>query len=284
MSEREVPRRLPRSVSSIIRGARMEHTDLVPITVDGEVLPAIAPSLMAEAGQAANRAAQDRVFADYHARKAPQTLRRKKADLLLFWEYLEAAGIPTGDLMHDPSEWAGMTWGLVAGFVEWQLQQGYAINSINARLATVKTYCQLALRTGVLDHATSAQIRTVSGYRGKEGRNVDQTRPKTRQGPKKAAPTEFTGKQAAALKQQPDTPQGRRDAVLMCLLLDHGLRCGEVAALLVEHVKLPAGTFTFYREKVDLVQTHKLTRDTLRALVAYLTIDAPPGGPLLLGS
>ena len=43
---------------------------------------------------------------------------------------------------------------------------------------------------------------------------------------------------------------------------------------------------TFYREKVDLVQTHKLTRDTLRALVAYLTIDAPPAaaGPLLLGS
>ena len=41
----------------------------------------------------------------------------------------------------------------------------------------------------------------------------------------------------------------------------------------------------FYREKVDLVQTHKLTRDTLRALVAYLTIDAPPtAGPLLLGS
>ena len=86
----------------------------------------------------ANRAAEHRVFADYHARKAPQTLRRKKADLLLFWEYLEAAGIPTGELMHDPNEWAGMTWGLVAGFVEWQLQQGYAINFINARLATVK--------------------------------------------------------------------------------------------------------------------------------------------------
>ena len=263
----------------------MEQSDLVPMTVNGELLPAIAPSPMAQAGQAANQAAQDRIFADYHARKAPQTLRRKKADLLLFWEYLEAAGIPTGDLMHDPQEWAGMTWGLVAGFVEWQLQQGYAINSINARLATVKTYCQLALRAGVLDHAAHAQIRTVTGYRGKEGRNVDQTRAKTRQGPKKALPTEFSGKEAAALKQQPDTPQGRRDAVLMCLLLDHGLRCGEVAGLRVEHVNLPAGTFTFYREKVDLVQTHKLTLDTYRALVAYLTLDAPPAtGPLLLGS
>jgi hypothetical protein len=33
------------------------------------------------------------------------------------------------------------------------------------------------------------------------------------------------------------------------------------------------------------VQTHKGTCDTLRALVAYLTIDAPAAdGPLLLGS
>jgi integrase len=45
------------------------------------------------------------------------------------------------------------------------------------------------------------------------------------------------------------------------------------------------GTVTCYREKLDLSQTHKLTRDTLRALVAYLTLDAPPAaGPLLLGS
>ncbi len=85
------------------------------------------------------------------------------------------------------------------------------------------------------------------------------------------------------MKQQPDTPQGRRDAVLMCLLLDHGLRCGEVAALRVEHINLPAGSFTFYREKVDLEQTHKLTNDTFRALYAYLTLDAPLG-PLLMGS
>ena len=185
--------------------------------------------------------------------------------------------------MFDPWAWSGMSWGLVAAFVEWQLQEGYAIGSINVRLATVKTYCELAMRAGALDHAAYAQIKTVKGYRNKEGRNVDQTRPVTRQGQKKALPVELTAAQARALKQQPDTPQGRRDAVLMCLLLDHGLRCGEVAGLKVEHVNLPAGSFTFYREKVDLEQTHKLTNDTFRALYAYLTRDAPTG-PLLMGS
>jgi len=33
------------------------------------------------------------------------------------------------------------------------------------------------------------------------------------------------------LKQQPDTPQGRRDPLLMCILLEHGLRYGEIAIL-----------------------------------------------------
>ncbi len=56
----------------------------------------------------------------------------------------EGVRIPTSDPCHDPTEWAGMMWDLVAGVVEWQLQQGYAINSLNTHLATVKTYCQLA--------------------------------------------------------------------------------------------------------------------------------------------
>ncbi len=261
----------------------MSSTDLTIRVVDGEVVPASRPSLLAQAGQAADDVARERVFADYHARKAPQTLRRNRADLLLFQEYLEAAGVPVGDFMAAPPAWSGMTWGLVAGFVAWQLQQGYAIGSINVRLATVKTYCELAMRAGTLDHAAYAQIKMVKGYRTKEGRNVDQTRAVTRQGAKKALPVEVTAAQAKALKHQQDTPQGRRDAVLMCLLLDHGLRCGEVAGLRAEHVKLQAGTLTFYREKVDLEQTHKLTTDTFRALYAYLTLDAPMG-PLLMGS
>lgn len=261
----------------------MPHTDLVPTTIQREENSLSQLSPLAEAGQAANRVAGSQVFSDYHARKAPQTLRRNRADLLLFQEYLEEAGVPVGDFMVDPLAWSGMSWGLVAGFVVWQLQRGYAIGSINVRLATVKTYCELALRAGPLDHAAYAQIKAVKGYRNKEGRNVDQNRPVTRQGYKKSAPVELTGAQVRLLKQQPDTPQGRRDAVLMCLLLDHGLRCGEVAGLRVEHVNLRTGAFTFYREKVDLEQTHKLTTDTFRALYAYLTYDAPTGS-LLMGS
>jgi integrase len=55
----------------------------------------------------------------------------------------------------------------------------------------------------------------------------------------------------------------------MCILFDHGLRCGEVAALDVSAIDVVAGTLTFYRSKVHKTQTHRLTTDTLRAAQAY---------------
>ncbi len=90
---------------------------------------------------------------------------------------------------------------------------------------------------------------------------------------------------AKSCKRQPDTPQGRRDALLVCLLLDHGLRVGEVARLQVTDVDLGAGEMRFYRPKVDKEQTHRFTRDALAALRAYVEAgDAPALGPLLRGS
>ncbi len=70
----------------------------------------------------------------------------------------------------------------------------------------------------------------------------------------------------------------------MALLLDHGLRAGEVAALTVANFDLTEGVFKFYRAKVDKEQTHELTRTARRATVAYFDHDAPPVGPLLRGS
>ncbi len=91
--------------------------------------------------------------------------------------------------------------------------------------------------------------------------------------------------QVNALKWQPDTAQGRRDALLLCLLLDHGLRVGEVAALQVTAVNLTEGTLTFYRPKVGKTQTHQLSRDALKAAQAWFSSgDAPAVSPLLRAS
>ena len=125
----------------------------------------------------------------------------------------------------------------------------------------------------------------MGGYHGRGAKEVDQKRPQRRTGYKKAQHTPISDAQAKALKSQPDTSQGRRDTLMMCLLLDHGLRVGEVILLEVSHFDLRAGTLKFYRPKVDKAQTHKLTADTLRALRAWMDSgDCAPVGPVLRGS
>lgn len=270
---------------------------MMPVSSDARTL--------ALAGQAANHVAARHVFDDYRARKSANTLRRQHADLSLFARYLGAVGVwdvlldadteaaeaqcnaQAERLQTDPESWRGMTWGLITGFVRWQLAQGYALQSINVRLSTVKKYAALAFQAGEIDATEHALIRTVTGYSHKEAKHVDQKRGDEgiparypRKGAKKAESVRIPDDLATALKNgQSDTPQGRRDALLMCLLLDHGLRCGEVALLRVSHFNLAEGTFTFYRPKVDKVQTHNLTPDTRRALKAWIERGDCPQSP-----
>ncbi len=116
-----------------------------------------------------------------------------------------------------------------------------------------------------------------------QGLEIDRQREKSRidrPNAKKAKSIELTPEQAKRLKTQPDTPQGRRDAVLMCLLLDHGMRAGEVAILMLNNFDLKRGVVVFWRDKVEKEQTHKLTAGTLTALHNY--IDAGDIQPMEL--
>jgi integrase len=248
---------------------------------------------LAAAGQAANRAASANVIEDYRSRRAPQTLRRQDGDLALFESYLHSIpDVFVCNLASRPDCWRGITRGIVKAFVQWQLNKGYALGSVNARLATVKVYSGLAHDAGTIDTDEYLRIKDVKGYSFKEAKRVDEKRETTRRttnsngvaSNKKATAVTLTKEQADSLKKQPDTPQGRRDALLMCLLLDHGLRCGEVAMLQIVNFDLKAGTFTFYRPKVSKEQTHKMTTDTIRAAAAYLNHDASALGPILRGS
>ncbi|GAA5531553.1 tyrosine-type recombinase/integrase [Herpetosiphon gulosus] len=123
------------------------------------------------------------------------------------------------------------------------LTEGYAIGTINMRLATVRTYARLAHLAGVIPADTYSRIRALSGYRRSEGDNLDQQRvatdQSTRIAAKKATANILTTSQIIDLKHAPwRNPTTRseavaaRDALLICLLVDLGLRCGEVALLI----------------------------------------------------
>ena len=235
---------------------------------------------LAAAGQAADVAAAGAAFDSYRRRQSAQTLRRQDASLDRFAVFLAAAGVAgVGDLANTPAAWAGVTWGLVEAFVAWLLGAGYAIGTVNIRLSDVKTYAQLAAKAGVLAPEAYALIKAVAGYRHSAGVRVDEKRAKTRTGSKKGEPTSISRSQARKLKAQP-TP---RDALILALLLDHGLRVGEVAALEARHFDRDAGLLTFYRSKVTMTQTHRLSADA-QAAAEELLPALPAGGRLFPGT
>lgn len=257
---------------------------------------AALPTIDPRAAAAADSQAAGATFDDYRGRLDADTLRRQEADLALFAHFLAAVkAIPPQSapalgarLPIYPEAWANVTHGLLTAFLRWQLGEGYAIGSINVRLATVRRYCALAHGAGVIPAEAMALIRTVRGYSGRQARSIDaqrlRTATPTRLGAKKAAAHVLAPPQVRALKLQPDTPQGRRDALLICLLADLGLRVGELASLQVGALDAARGSLTFYREKVHTTQTHQLSADAQAAAQAYMAADAPASGPLLRGS
>lgn len=224
---------------------------------------------LAEAGQVANHFAQLAAFQDYQGRKSSKTLARQAHELALFAQFVSSTGVIPGDFYTDPAAWTGVTWGLVAAFQRWLLDQGYSVSTVNITVSTVKVYARLAFKAGALDGKAFALITTVEGYSRAEAVHLDTRRDQVRRtigtdgrkASKKAAPVKLTPAMAEALKAQANP----RDKLLMCLLLDHGLRISEVAALIVDNFDLAAGTMTFQRPKVNKAGTHRLTGDTLEA-------------------
>lgn len=242
---------------------------------------------LGEAARITTQFLQASTLRAYQERKAPATLRRQRADLACFEQCLSAHRITfTPGLADELDRWQDIEAGLVELFVRWQLTEGYALPSVNARLATVKRYAQLAYQAGYLSHERLALITMLKGYGGREAHQVDAKRPVQRRGQKKALPVEVTASQVALLKARPATPDGRRDALLVCLLFDHILRVSEVAALDIGSINLPTGMLVLYRQKTDEWDRHELTPDTLRTARAYLAQEragASDDEPLFVG-
>jgi integrase len=199
-----------------------------------------------------------------------ETIRRQKTDLLTFARFLASIGTQAGDFYNDLSAWQGIRAGLLETFIEWQKLQGYAIGTINVRLATLKAYCHLAYEVGILDIDTHTHIQGVKGIQRKQARNIDAHREISRVGYKKAQAVDIPIELLYNLKHPATGFLAKRDALLMCLLLDHGLRVGEIAILKRNAIALRSRLLTFYRPKVDEPQTDRMTDDTLAAARVYL--------------
>ncbi|TMC42304.1 MAG: hypothetical protein E6J31_04450 [Chloroflexi bacterium] len=254
---------------------------------------------LALAGQVADRFAQSDAFAEAQVTWTANTQRRYLNDLELFSAYLGSAHIerPAEDLFNNAEAWRGMK-----GFKTWLEQRGYATGTIKGSISTIHIFCRLAgpgpAGAGVLDEASLAAILTIRGTSGRKARNLDEDRKHrripTRKGHKKAVPTQLSTVQATTLKKvttHPERPPTRehdllltcRDALLMGLLVEHALRCSEVALLTIDSIDLRRGTIRIYRPKTDRTDIQKLHRHTRMAAQAYLSQVGRERGPLFTG-
>jgi len=224
------------------------------------------------------------LFLDYYNSRTERTRRKQRFDFDRFTAFLGTMRQDEfGDFQKEPAAWKEITSLMVRTFVQWQLVEGYSISTINGSLATIRVYAKLAHEAGVLSEGELAKITNIKSFGYGEGQVRDENRlkahlPVRREGSKKANPVKITDEQAMQLIARPENAQGRRDALLMCLLLELGLRAGEVALLKVEDFDLKRGTLTFHRPKVHKKQTHQLPPVTLKAARAYFKYDVPPSG------
>ena len=192
-------------------------------------------------------------------------------------------------LQNEPSAWCGVTWGLIRDFVRWLLKQGYSVSTVNNRLTTVKIYAKLATEAGAIDLSEYQHIQAVRGCGRAKTKRGNKRRDVVRVSTKKDSPVSLSTEDAQTLKHSHDSisPQGARDRLLMCLLLDHGFRISEVAGLTVGNLDIAQRKIRFYRQKVDKRQTHKMTRATIDAARTYMALH-PLGhdkdAPLLVRS
>ncbi len=182
---------------------------------------ALTQSKIEAAAAIADEAAARTNVERYLRGKAQNTRKAQDQDLEAFSAFLASVTGEQPDLSQVDA-WRPVTHGLVAAFVERQLQDGYAIASIARQLSTVKKRANLAYQAGALTFEQHALIRAVTAPTGTEGKRIDTQRAVTRRSTKKPEAVTLTPNQVAALKVQPDTPQGRRDAVVVSLLLELG--------------------------------------------------------------
>ena len=232
-------------------------------------------------------------FTSYQGKKSANTNRRHRAELETLREFVQTSGatLPENIFFTNPESWEIITSGIVESFMQWLLKNGYEVRTINVRLSTIKVYAQLAFKAGTIDNIQRLMIKDIKGFTARERANINDKRDKTRIGNKKESPTTLRKMQVLTLKDVAGKkPSDLRDAVLMHIFLNHGLRVSEVELLKVNCIDIDKGLMYFVRPKmrghIQETAVHKLQAETIQLLKEYLqAIPNPtPDSPLIRGS
>ncbi len=216
-------------------------------------------------------------FLENLLKKAPNTITRHLKELRNFGAFLTERGKRGGN-MQQPESWKDVTADDIHDYKNYMLYtRGLATSSVNQTIFIIRSYAALsAAHGGMQQSEVFKATQTAKGIRTREADRIDEQRPVSRASSKKATATIITKYQAEQLKHAHDnTAKGRRDALLMCLLLDLGLRISDVIALTMENIDMTARTISLKTKKTGTALNLSMTDDVYNAAAAYFMEYTP---------
>lgn len=189
------------------------------------------------------------------------TIRAYRQDLEDFAAFLTVAGIDDaarGLLSQSPGDANALALGYRTRLVERGLQAA----SINRRLSALRAMVRLARVLGIVSWSLEVKNLRAESYRDLRG------------------PSPAALKRVLVALDQRQDPKAKRDAAILRLLHDLGLRRGEAVSLDLEHVDLAAGTVAIMgkgrTQRVGLT----LPPQTKAALTEWIRVRGGEPGPL----
>lgn len=157
--------------------------------------------------------------------------------------------------------------------------KGMRTTTITQAIYIIKSYARVAFDAGALSIQELTHIDNIRGYRGNEAEHLDSHRQKNAVRDRhnlKGNVTHLSKKQINALKyNQPETLAGKRDALLFCILLDHGLRISDAINLTADCINMETGMMTVKTKKTGVTLNLQMTDDVINAFAEYISLYQP---------
>jgi len=205
------------------------------------------PSTAADAGA--------RLHAAFLAGRSPHTLRAYAADLEAFSAYLGEAS-PGASVSHLIALPAGEGNGVLLAYRAHMIDAGLTPATINRRLAAIRSALKLARTLGLTSWASEIRGLKVEAYRDTTGPGLAGTRA-----------------MLAKARAQPPV-KAARDAALVRLMFDLGLRRGEATGLDLEDLEPKERRLWIRGKGRAQKEARSLPEPTLAALTAWIDVRA----------
>ena len=222
-------------------------------------------------------------FLENMLKKSDNTIKRHLKELRNFGAFLTERGKRGGN-MQQPESWKDVTADDIHDYKNYMLYtRGLATSSVNQTVFIIRSYAALsAAHDGMNQAEVFKATQTAKGIKTREADRIDEQRPVTRASNKKAEAVAISKYDAERLKHDhEDTAKGRRDALLMCLLLDLGLRISDVIGLTMNNIDMETRTISLKTKKTGTALNLSMTDDVYNSAAAYFAeytpaaVDAP---------